>query len=96
MISPIGSYQAVAAPTYEDKVRVACAEFERTLLRQMLREVRSGSLIESSTESRSYMEIADDRMADSLVRSGGVGLGAAMAEQFLRQIDSARSISTGR
>jgi Rod binding domain-containing protein len=96
MVNAIGSYSTYAAPTYEDKVRVSCAEFERTLLRQMLREIRSGSLVESSSESRSYMEIADDRMADSLVRSGGVGLGAAMAEQFLRQIDSARSIGLGR
>jgi Rod binding domain-containing protein len=96
MVNSIAGFSTYAAPTYEDKVRVACAEFERTLLRQMLREVRSGSLIEGSSESRSYMEIADDRMADSLVKSGGVGLGAAMAEQFLRQIDSARSMVPSR
>lgn len=96
MVNSIAGFATYAAPTYEDKVRVACAEFERTLLRQMLREIRSGSLIEASSESRSYMEIADDRMADSLVKSGGVGLGAAMAEQFLRQIDSARSMVPGR
>lgn len=96
MVNPIGSYSAHSAPTYEDKVRVACAEFERTLLRQMLQEMRSGSMVESSSESRSYTDLADDRMADSLVRSGGVGLGKAMAEQFLRQIDSARSLGLDR
>lgn len=78
--------------TYEDKIRAGCAEFERILLRQMLREVRSGSLVESSTESQSYMELADDRMAEFMTQAGGLGLGKAMAGQFLGQIRAAKHL----
>lgn len=100
MISPaVISPAALAGPngfdnagSYEDKIRKGCAEFERILLRQMLREVRAGSLVQSSTESQSYMELADDRMADFMTQAGGLGLGKAMAEQFLAQIRAAQSL----
>lgn len=88
----IGSLDAGTAKTYEDKIRDGCAEFERILLRQMLREVRSGSLVQSSSESQSYMELGDDRLADILTQSGGLGLGKAMAEQFLGQIRTAKAL----
>ena len=42
VISPAalaGPYGAGNSGTYEDKIRAGCAEFERILLRQMLREV---------------------------------------------------------
>jgi Rod binding domain-containing protein len=95
VISPAelaGPYGAGNAGTYEDKIRAGCAEFERILLRQMLREVRAGSLVQSSSESQSYMELADDRMADFMTQAGGLGLGKAMADQFLGQIRAAKSL----
>lgn len=100
MIAPaVTSSAALTGPhgigsvgSYEDKIRAGCAEFERILLRQMLREVRAGSLVQSSTESQSYMELADDRMADFMAQAGGLGLGRAMAEQFLGQIKAAKGL----
>jgi len=58
----------------------------------MLREIRSGSLSPESSESRGYLEIADDQLADIFSKSGGLGFGNAMADQFLRQIGVAKAL----
>lgn len=87
-IPAISREQAV----YAVQIREAAVEFEKMLLRQMMREIRSGSLMPQAAETRGYMDIADDQLADVVSKSGGMGLGNAMAEQFLRQIGVARSI----
>ena len=78
---------------YALKIKEASGEFEKLLIRQMLREIRSGSLVSSSSESRGYMDIADDQLVDVFQGSGGLGFGTAMAQQFLQQIGVAKAIS---
>ncbi len=70
-----------------EKIRQAAEGFERTLLRQMLKELRSSSLSAGqSLVSQGYGQIADDHLADHLARSGGLGLADAMARQMMGQI----------
>jgi len=75
----------------ESKIREAARGFERTLVRQMLSSVRSttlrGSDISgmSSSTSSNYLEIADDKLADSLVAGKGMGFAQKVAEQMLKE-----------
>ena len=98
MVTTIGQTASLAglrgpgeSTSVEEKIRASSLEFERILLRQMLREVRASSLVDSSSESKAYMDISDDRMAGFLAESGGLGFGKAMAEQFIRQLEMSRT-----
>ncbi len=73
-----------------EKIRQAAEGFERALLRQMLKELRSSSLSTGrSLVSEGYSQIGDDHLADHLARSGGLGLADAMARQMIGQIQRA-------
>jgi Rod binding domain-containing protein len=73
-----------------DKIRQAAEGFERALLRQMLKELRSSSLSTGQTlVSQGYSQIGDDHLADHLARAGGLGLADAMARQMIGQIQRA-------
>jgi hypothetical protein len=72
----------------EKQIREAARGFERTLVRQMLTTVRSNTLRggdDQSDSSKGYLEIADDKLADTLVAGKGVGFASKVAEQMLSQ-----------
>jgi Rod binding domain-containing protein len=75
------------------KIRQAAEGFERTLLRQMLQELRSSSLGSSgSLVSQGYAQIGDDHLAEHLARAGGLGLAQAMTAQLMAQMGLAKLI----
>ena len=75
----------------ESQIREAARGFERTLVRQMLSSVRSSELRGGeisgmpSSSSNGYLEIADDKLADSLVAGKGIGFAQKVAEQMLKE-----------
>ena len=75
----------------ESQIREAARGFERTLVRQMLSSVRSSELRGGeisgmpSSSSNGYLEIADDKLADSLVEGKGMGFAQKVAEQMLKE-----------
>jgi len=75
----------------ESQIREAARGFERTLVRQMLSSVRSSALRGAeisgmpSSSSNGYLEIADDKLADSLVAGKGMGFAQKVAEQMLKE-----------
>jgi Rod binding domain-containing protein len=72
----------------EKQIREAARAFERTLVRQMLSTVRSNSLRggdDQNESSKGYLEIADDKLADSLVAGKGIGFANKVADQMLKQ-----------
>jgi len=75
----------------ESQIREAARGFERTLVRQMLSSVRSSELRGGeisgmpSSSSNGYLEIADDKLADSLVAGKGMGFAQKVAEQMLKE-----------
>ena len=75
----------------ESQIREAARGFERTLVRQMLSSVRSSALRGDeisgmpASSSSGYLEIADDKLADSLVSGKGIGFAQKVAEQMLKE-----------
>jgi len=75
----------------ESQIREAARGFERTLVRQMLSSVRSTALRGEeisgmpASSSSGYLEIADDKLADSLVSGKGIGFAQKVAEQMLKE-----------
>lgn len=75
----------------ESQIREAARGFERTLVRQMLSSVRSSALRGEeisgmpASSSTGYLEMADDKLADSLVAGKGVGFAQKVAEQMLKE-----------
>jgi Rod binding domain-containing protein len=83
--------------TQEDKLKEAARGFERTLLRQMLTIARSTNLRgsdEQSDASKSYLEIMDDHLADTLSKGAGLGFGNKMAEQLIAQANASKLIGS--
>lgn len=71
-------------------------EFEGILVRQMLRELRTGSMVSGADSVNSgYRAMAEDQLADSLVRGGGFGMAEAFARQMMAQIQAAELIASG-
>jgi len=80
MSNPLTAIGAVTAPALDAepaRVRQTAEDFEALLLAQMLRQARTegGWFQESSGESGSILEFAEQQMAGILSRSGGLGLG---------------------
>ena len=75
----------------ESQIREAARGFERTLVRQMLSSVRSSALRGEeisgmpASSSTGYLEMADDKLADSLVSGKGIGFAQKVAEQMLKE-----------
>ena len=60
----------------------------------MLRELRSSALSEANKGSNtSYLEMADEQMANNLAAQGGFGFGKAMANQMIQQVQAAQLIN---
>ena len=82
-----------SATTQDEKLSQAAQGFERTLLRQMLTIARSSNLRgvdDQSSTSKSYLEIMDDHLADTLSQGVGVGFGKKMAEQLIAQANASK------
>ena len=78
------------------KIKQSAQEFEAVLLRQLLREVRSSSMVDSNKGINSaYLQMADEQLANQLVSQGGFGFGKAMADQMLKQVQAAKLITSG-
>ncbi len=72
-----------------DKVKEVSRQFESYLLRQYLGEARK-PLVESkcnlnASGSQIYRDMVTSQLADSISKSGGLGLGTTLAEQLTRQ-----------
>ena len=100
VISGLISAKPLAAPVADSeqvkKIKQSAQDFEAVLLRQLLREVRSSSLSDSSKSSNStYLQMADEQLANQLAAQGGFGFGKSMAEQMLKQVQAAKLITPG-
>lgn len=72
-----------------EKVGEACRQFEAVLLRQMLQEARKPVLdpkADNSTTQGIYNDMINNQLADSISRSGEVGLAKSLREQVVRQV----------
>jgi Rod binding domain-containing protein len=75
----------------EAQIRDAARGFERTLIRQMLSSIRNPALRGgdisgmAASSTSGYLEIADDKLADSLVAGKGMGFAQKVAEQMLKE-----------
>jgi Rod binding domain-containing protein len=100
VISGLVSAQPLAAPVADSdqvkKIKQSAQDFEAILLRQMLKEIRSSALADSNKGSNStYLDMADDQLANQLASQGGFGFGKAMADQMLKQVQAAKLITSG-
>lgn len=79
------------------KIKQSTQEFEAVLLRQMLRELRSTAINPNNKNSHStYLEMADEQMANQLAAQGGMGFGKAMAQQMIQQIQASKLINSSQ
>lgn len=75
------------------KIQEAAEGFEAVLVRQMLRELRQSTWSGSNSDvNAGYLQIADEQLAQHIVQSGGLGFAKSMADQMLRQIETAKLI----
>ncbi len=72
-----------------EKVAELSRQFEALLLRQMLKEARKpmlgDTLTGKSSVSKIYDDMVTDRLADSIARSGDIGLASSLQAQLMRQ-----------
>ena len=72
-----------------EKVAELSRQFEALLLRQMLKEARKpmlgDTLTGNSSVSKIYDDMVTDRLADSIARSGDIGLASSLQAQLMRQ-----------
>ena len=100
VISGLVSAKALSVPAADTdqtkKIKQSAQEFEAVLLRQMLKEVRASALTDSNKGSNStYLDMADEQLANQLAAQGGFGFGKAMADQMLKQVQAAKLITSG-
>ena len=92
-VKPLSS--PVADTEQVKKIKKSAQEFEAVLLRQLLKEVRTSSLVDANRGSHSsYLDMADEQMANQLSAQGGFGFGKAMADQMLKQVHAAKLINS--
>lgn len=99
IISGLVSAKPLAVPAADTeqikKIKQTAQEFEAVLLRQMLRELRSSALSSSNKGSNAtYLEMADEQMANHMATNGGMGFGKAMAQQMIQQVQAAKLITS--
>ncbi len=73
-----------------DKTREVARQFEAVLLRQILQSAHKTGLEgltggESSASKDVYFDMMNYHLADSISRSGGLGLASALEAQLIRQ-----------
>lgn len=95
MIEKISSdsiFSASANGTHPEKLKKACAEFESLFLNYLLKSMRSsvpeGGIIDQSEESKMFKSMLDEKLADQISASGGLGLGEILFQQLKDRTDS--------
>jgi flagellar protein FlgJ len=103
MSAPFQSIGSVAQPGQDAfsanaaKFREAAQGFEAVLVRQMLRELRQSSWSSNNSDvNAGYLQIADEQLANHLVKSGGFGFAKSMADQMVKQMETAKLIAAGQ
>jgi Rod binding domain-containing protein len=100
LTSGLFSTKPLTAPVADSeqikKIKQSAQDFEAVLLRQMLKEIRSSALADSNKGSNStYLDMADEQLANQLAAQGGFGFGKSMADQMLKQVQAAKLITSG-
>ncbi len=76
----------------EQKIAEAARQFEAMLVRQILesanRSVIQSSYTDESTTSGIYRDMVNNQLADSISRSGSVGLAQILNREFSKQLKS--------
>jgi flagellar protein FlgJ len=76
--------------TEEQKVAEAARQFEAILLRQILENTRKtviqSSFADNSAAASIYRDLVSQQLADSISKSGTLGLSKAIAQQLTRQL----------
>jgi flagellar protein FlgJ len=71
------------------KLKKACSEFESLFLNYLLKSMRAsvpeGGLIDQSEESKMFKAMLDEKLADEISSSGGLGLGEILYQQLKAQ-----------
>ena len=49
----------------------------------------------SKSSNSTYLQMADEQLANQLAAQGGFGFGKSMAEQMLKQVQAAKLITPG-
>ena len=77
------------AGTQPQKLKQACAEFESLFLNYLLKSMRAsvpeGGLIDQSEESKMFKSMLDEKLADEISASGGLGLGEILYQKLKNQ-----------
>ncbi|HYG21183.1 MAG TPA: rod-binding protein [Verrucomicrobiae bacterium] len=86
---PLERLAANGSLSEEQKVGEAARQFEAMLVRQILestsKSVIPSTFTEDSTASGIYRDMINNQLADSISRSGSVGLAQILAREFSRQ-----------
>ena len=95
MISGISSdtlTSSLAGGKDPQKLKQACAEFESLFLNYLLKSMRAsvpeGGIIDQSEESKMFKAMLDEKMADEISASGGLGLGEILYQKLKEQNSS--------
>jgi len=79
----------LTAGTQPQKLKRACSEFEALFLNYLLKSMRAsvpeGGLIDQSEESKMFKAMLDEKLADQISASGGLGLGEILYQQLKDQ-----------
>ena len=71
------------------KLKKACSEFESLFLNYLLKSMRAsvpeGGVIDQSEESKMFKAMLDEKLADEISASGGLGLGEILSQQLPAQ-----------
>ncbi len=91
-ISPDTLSSNLTADKQPQKLKQACAEFESLFLNYLLKSMRAsvpeGGLIDQSEESKMFKAMLDEKLADEISASGGLGLGQVLYQQLKDQNSS--------
>jgi peptidoglycan hydrolase FlgJ len=78
--------------TEREKIAEAARQFEAVLLRQILAEankpVLSSKLSDNSTAANIYRDLITNQLADSISKSGAIGLARSLGQQLDRELGS--------
>ncbi|MBC8094425.1 MAG: rod-binding protein [Akkermansiaceae bacterium] len=85
--------------TQEQKIGEATRQFEAVLLRQILentqKTVIKSKYSDDSTASSIYRDMVTNQLAESISKSGGMGLGETLKHEFTQQV-KATSLKDGK
>lgn len=86
---PLDKLAATDKVAEKEKIQELSRQFEALLLRQIFKEARKNviksGLIEESTATDIYNDMINDHLADSISRSGMLGLAESLARELSRQ-----------